>query len=211
LSAEILVRPARFPSFLASEEVTTPSVPPPRPPVVAQANEAELVREAARREGLARGHEDGVAAALAEWTPRLTALAAALDETIATVRAERERLAAELTDALPEVALDLARKVVEREELATAAGDVRAALAPVVRRLAQSGGAALRVAPDIAAALQAWRGEVDAPPAIAGVTIRADESLRRGDWIIEMDGGLLDGRVATRFAEATRVLLEPDA
>lgn len=206
MSADVLIRTVRFPAFSTSDE---PSLAP-RPPVVAAANEAELAREAARREGLARGHEEGRAAAVAEWAPRLTALAAALEETLATVRAERERMAAELAEAVPQVTLELARKVVERE-LTTGEDPIRAAIETVTRRLAQTGAAAVRVAPDVAAAFDAWRAEAESAAAMAAVTIHADESLLRGEWIIETDGGFLDGRLITKFEEAARLLLEPEA
>jgi flagellar assembly protein FliH len=206
LSADILVKAARFPSF---QDTDGPDVPY-RPPVVAKANEAELAREAARRDGLARGEAEGRAAALADWVPRLTALAAALEQTLTVVRAERERLAAEITETMPQVALELARKVVERE-IATGDDVVRAAIEPVIRRLAESGGAVVRVAPDVAAALEAWRAEEERTAPLSAVVIRADEGLRRGDWIIETEGGLLDGRLMTKFEEAARILTEPDA
>ena len=206
MSADVLVKVARFPSF---QDTDGPEVPF-RPPVVAKANEAELARETARRDGLARGEAEGRAAALADWVPRLTALAAALEQTLTIVRAERERLAAEITETMPQVALELARKVVERE-LATGDDVVRAAIEPVTRRLAESGGMAVRLAPDVAAALEAWRAEDEHAATLPSVVIRVDEGLHRVDWIIETEGGLLDGRLVTKFEEAARILTEPEA
>jgi flagellar biosynthesis/type III secretory pathway protein FliH len=206
LSADILVKAARFPSFQATDGPEAPF----RAPVVAKANEAELARETARREGLALGEAEGRAAALADWVPRLTALAAALEQTLTVVRAERERLAAEITETMPQVAIELARKVVERE-LATGDDVVRAAIEPVARRLAESGGAAVRLAPDVAAALEAWRAEDEHAATLPSVVIRVDEGLHRVDWIIETEGGLLDGRLVTKFEEAARILTEPEA
>ena len=202
----MLIRSARFPAFSAADGPEAVA----RAAVGARADEAELARETARREGLVRGEEQGRAAAIADWAPRLTALAAALEQTLATVRAERERIAAEMTETIPQVALELARKVVERE-LVSGEDPVRAAIEPVTRRLAQTGSAAVRVAPDVAAAFEAWRGEPDSPTGMAALTVRADESLRRGEWIIETDGGFLDGRLATKFEEAARLLMEPEA
>jgi len=206
LSADVLVKAARFPSFQATDGPEVPF----RPPVVAKANEAELARETARRDGLALGEAEGRAAALADWVPRLTALAAALAQTLTVVRAERERLAAEITETMPQVALELARKVVERE-IATGDDVVRAAIEPVTRRLAESGGMAVRLAPEVAAALEAWRAEDEHAATLPSVVIRVDEGLHRGDWIIETEGGLLDGRLVTKFEEAARILTEPEA
>jgi flagellar biosynthesis/type III secretory pathway protein FliH len=173
----------------------------------APAEDAARVRESARREGVARGREEGRAAALAEWSPRLAALAAALEQVTANVAAERARLAAEIAETVPAVAVRLARKVVERD-LAGGEDAVRRALDPVLRRLAQSAVTAVRLAPDVAQALEAWRRDAGA---LANVAIHADGALGRGDWIIETDAGFLDGRLATQLDEAARILTEPDA
>jgi flagellar assembly protein FliH len=200
LSGEHTIRRARFPSFARVEIAEAP------PPPAAAIEAAARAREAARREGLAQGREEGRAAALAEWGPRLAALAAALEQAAATTAAERGQLAADLAETLPAIAVRIARKVIERE-LAVGEHAVRAAIEPVVRRLAHSAATAVTVAPDVAAALEAWRGESGA---LAGVTIRADGTLRRGDWIVETEAGFLDGRLATQLDEAARVLTEPE-
>jgi flagellar assembly protein FliH len=199
LSVEPAIRRAWFPAFRAAE-IPEASVPTP-------VEEAARVRESGWKEGVARGREEGRAAALAEWSPQLAALAAALERTIASVGAERARLAAEVAETVPAVAVRLAQKLIERE-LAGGEDAVRRALDPVLRRLAQGGVAAVRVAPDVAQALEAWRGDASG---LAGVTIHADGALGRGDWIIETDAGFLDGRLATQLDEAARILTEPDA
>lgn len=198
---ERTIRRAHFPSFPTVEVAEAPP-----PPVAAIEEAAARAREAGFREGMARGREEGRAAALAEWSPRLAALAAALEQAAAAAAAERGQLAAELRETLPAVAVRIARKVIERE-LADGEDAVRAAIAPVVRRVAQSAATAITVAPDVAEALEAWRGE---HTALAGVTIRADGALRRGDWVIETEAGFLDGRLTTQLDEATRRLTEPD-
>jgi flagellar biosynthesis/type III secretory pathway protein FliH len=108
---------------------------------------------------------------------------------------------------VPAVAVRLARKVIERD-LADGEEAVLGAIAPVVRRLAQGAAIAVRVAPDVADAMKAWRGNT-AP--FAGVAVQADATLRRGDWIIETEAGFLDGRLATQLDEAARILTEPEA
>ena len=177
----------------------------PSPPSAA-IEEAARARESGWREGLARGREEGRAAALAEWGPRLAALAAALEHVTTAAAAERGQLAAELAETLPAVAVRIARKIIERE-LMDGEHALRAAIEPVVRRLAHTAATAVSLAPDVAEALDAWRGE---NAALGGVTIRADGTLRRGDWIIETEAGFLDGRLTTQLEEAARVLTEPD-
>lgn len=204
MSAEAFVERARFPSFFVAAGPPDP-LPPP-----SAADEARAAREAARLDGLAQGREEGRTQALAEWAPRLAALAAGLEQTVATARAERERLAAELTDMLPRVVVQLTRKVIERE-LALGDDALRAAIETVARRLAMGGASGVRLAPDVAAALDAWRRAGGGAAALTDVTIHPDESLTRGDWIIETDGGFLDGRLATQLEEAWRLLTEPEA
>ena len=200
-SASATVKPARFPSFR-----TEPVEPAPAPrPLV---DESAKARELARREGLALGQDQGRLAAVEEWTPRLEALAAALEDAIGIARAERERFAAELTRLVPAIALQLAQKVIERE---VADGDAAARMVvdALARRLTHGTVCSLRVAPQTAAALDVWREA--RPGALDGVTVRADEALRPGDWVVETDGGFLDGRVATQLEEAARILTEPGA
>ena len=44
-----------------------------------------------------------------------------------------------------------------------------------------------------------------------GAELALKVTLRPGDWIIESDGGILDGRLAVQLEEAARILMEPDA
>jgi flagellar assembly protein FliH len=205
LLADTVIRDVRFPTFPSIDDVVAKVLPLPT-----AAAQADAAREAARREGLLSGQEEGRAAALADWAPRLSTLAAALEQAIATAHAERERLAAEISEVVPHVAVLLARKVIERE-LADVEAAVRSAIQSVTRRLADGGVVAVRVAPDIAEALDAWRRDGDGPTALGGITIHADEALNRGDWIIESDGGFLDGRLATQLEEAGCLLREAAA
>jgi flagellar biosynthesis/type III secretory pathway protein FliH len=198
-----MVRVARFPSFPLPDESGTPPAPSP-------AELTEAMRESGRREGLVRGRQEGRAAALAEWGPRLAALAAALEQALSIARAERERLAAEIPEVVPRAAVHLARKVIERE-LTHGEDALRAAVERVVRRLTQGDVLSVRVSPDVAEALAAWRGASDQPLTLARLAVVADAGLGRGDWIVETDAGFLDGRLATQLAEAERLLAEPEA
>lgn len=204
MSADVVVKPARFPSFLLVEE------PVPAPRVRSTAEQTDAVLAAARREGVARGREEGRTEALAAWAGRLTALAAALEEAIGAARAERERLAAELVDVVPRVAIQLAEKVIERE-LADRGSAVRTAVDAVVRRAVRGGAVTIRVAPDIAEALGAWRADDQRAAALVDAPIVADAALRPGEWMVESEHGLLDGRLATQLEEAARILTGADA
>jgi flagellar biosynthesis/type III secretory pathway protein FliH len=203
LSAEAALKRARFPSFTVALAPSEPAALPPSP-----ADELRAAREAARVEGLTRGRDEGRAAALAEWTPRLTVLAAAFERAAAAAREQGERLAADLERAVPRMALLLAEKVIERE-LTRGEEGVRAVTEQVGRRLAAASAVAVRVAPDLAHALNAWRAAGSAPAGLGDVAIHADASLRPGDWVVETEDGFFDGRLSTQLEEAWRVLTEP--
>jgi flagellar assembly protein FliH len=205
LSAETTIKAARFPTFVLAQELYEPPPPAPTPE-----DEAEVARAAAHAEGYARGLADGRAAALAEWTPKLSALAGALEGVATTARARAAQLAAEIEQALPRAIVLLARKVVERE-LTAGEDAVHEAAARVARRLTGIDAIAVRVAPEIAQALAAWLRETDAPARLDGVAVQPDASLERADWMIETVPGFLDGRLVTQLEEAWRALTEPAA
>ena len=193
----------RFPSFSAPRPVAEPAPAP----VAARSSADDLraAREAAYAEGLAQGRAEGRAAAFAEWTPRLGALADALEAASTALRQGREELATELGTHVTEIVLMLARKVLDRE-LASGEAAVRATAEQLAQRLTAGGGAiGVRVAPAVAEALKAWRGT----GALGDVVIRADASLGAGDFVVETDAGFLDGRISTQLAEAARMLAEP--
>ena len=196
---ESSVSVVRFPSFAAPFEAPDPVAPrSPR-------EDRRAVRQAAYDEGLAQGREDGRAAALAEWAPRLAALAAALEAAGSALRQRREQIADELGAHLAEMVLTLTRKVLDRE-LAIGDATVRATAEQLARRLTADGVVGVRVSPAVAEVLTAWRG---AGGSLAAVAVRADASLGLADFIVETDAGFLDARVATQLAEAARLLAEP--
>jgi flagellar biosynthesis/type III secretory pathway protein FliH len=186
----------RFPSFATPRPAADP-VPVARP----SAEDLRAAREAAYAEGRAEGR----AAAFAEWTPRLDALAAALEAAGTALRQRREELATELGAHVTEIVLTLARKVLDRE-LTSGEAPVRATAEQLARRLTAGGAIGVRVAPGVAEVLTAWRGT---GVALGDVVIRADASLGAGDFVVETDAGFLDGRIATQLAEAARALAEP--
>ncbi|HYE90845.1 MAG TPA: FliH/SctL family protein [Terriglobales bacterium] len=203
MSAEGLVRAARFITF---KPAAAPERASPSRPAVLEA--LELARASARREGLDAGREEGRAAALVEWGPRLATVTAALGAAVAELRAERERIAAELSEAVPAAVIALARQVLGRE-LALGDGAVRAAASTVARQLTERGTVVVRLAPEVAAALRAWR-DTGAGAALDGAIVHADASLAPGDWLLETEGGYLDGRLATQLEEALALITEAD-
>jgi flagellar assembly protein FliH len=201
LSPEAAVTSVRFPSFAVAPGAADPVFP--RPVV----EDRRAARQAAHAEGLAQGRAEGRAAAFAEWSPRLAALAAAVEAAGHALRQRREALAEELGAHVTEIVITLTRKVLDRE-LALGDAAVRATAEQLARRLTAGGAIAVRVAPAVAEVLAAWRG---AGGPLGDVAIRADASLGGADFILETEGGFLDGRVATQLAEAARLLEESES
>jgi flagellar biosynthesis/type III secretory pathway protein FliH len=192
-----IVPRALFPSFGAQPVPVAPS-----------AGGGAAVRERARREGLDAGREQGRGEALAAAAPRLTAALTTLEQAAQALVAHRMTLSAELEAALPSIVLGLAERVLQREIAAEAPGAV--AVRAVAARLTQATRPVkVRVNAAAAAALQellrAGRG-----PAVS-VSIEGDPTLGEADWVLDTGDGLLDGRLATMFEEASRRLAEPEA
>ena len=129
-----------------------------------------------------------------------------LARAVADLRRTGERLAEQTTADALELAILIARRIIEGElktNPAALTGLIRSALA----RLGESRKVQLRLHPSDAANLEAAG---DAGPlgglAIARVEIRADATLSPGDCIVDGEQGTVDGRVATRMEEARRIL-----
>jgi flagellar biosynthesis/type III secretory pathway protein FliH len=200
LSPEASVAAVRFPSFSVPLEGPDPVEPSPVPGL-----DLRAVRDTAFAEGVAQGCAEGAAAARAEWTPRLVALASAMEAASAALGQRRDELATEIGAHLAEIVVALARKVLDRE-LMTGEAAVRATAQQLARRLTAGGVVGVRVDPAVADVLTAWRGTGGV---IGDVAVRADVTLGPGDFVIETDAGFLDGRVATQLEEAARLLAEP--
>jgi flagellar assembly protein FliH len=132
--------------------------------------------------------------------------AARLAKAVADLRHTGERLAEQATADALEMAILIARRIIEGEletNPAALTGLVRSALA----RLGESRKVQLRLHPTDAANVQA-SGDVGplAGLSIARVEVRADASLSRGDCIVDGEQGTVDGRVSTRMDEVRRIL-----
>jgi hypothetical protein len=133
-----------------------------------------------------------------------------LARAVAELRSSGERVAEQASADALEMALLIARRIIE-DELSSG----HAALAGLVRsaigRLGESRKIQLRLCPGDAAAVEAARAAKNDDGPLANVTlarveVRADATLSPGDCIVDGDHGTVDGRLGTRLDEVRRIL-----
>jgi flagellar biosynthesis/type III secretory pathway protein FliH len=171
----------------------------------------DAVRARAHAEGFETGMEEGRATAHAQWSGRLAAATAALEQAARTFAAARAELAAEVERQMPRVLHELTRKVLH-QELAHAETAAQAAILGLAERLRGCDRpVVVRLAPQTVEAFDAWRRSDDgAPVAGTGVRVEADAELGAADWVLQTGDGFLDGRVQSQLDEAWRLMTEAD-
>ena len=129
-----------------------------------------------------------------------------LAKAVAELRRTGERLAEQTTADALEMAMLIARRIIEGE-LKTNPASLTGLIRSAIGRLGESRKVQLRLHPTDAANVQAAG---DAGPlaavSVARVEVRADPSLSPGDCIVDGEQGTIDGRVATRMEEVRRIL-----
>jgi len=135
-----------------------------------------------------------------EFTKRL-ALA------VADLRRTGERLAEQATADSLEMALLIARRIIEAE-LSTGPATLTGLIRSAIGRLGESRKIQVRLHPSDAEAVETAEGadEALAGMTLARVEIRADATLSPGDCIIDGEHGTVDGRLSTRLDEVRRTL-----
>src|SRR4051794_274230 len=129
-----------------------------------------------------------------------------LARAVAELRRTGERLAEQMTADALEMAVLIARRIIEGE-LASNPAAMTGLIRSAVARLGESRKIQLRLHPSDAANVEAaGDGGPLAGVAIARVEIRPDPTLSPGDCIIDGEQGTVDGRVATRLEEVRRIL-----
>ncbi|MEM9069061.1 MAG: FliH/SctL family protein [Myxococcota bacterium] len=149
---------------------------------------AKALVEAAEQEAAAirsRAEAEGTEAARAEAAALLVAAEQALRE----ARAEAE-------PKLVALAIGAAEQLL-RAELELAPAKVHSLVGEVLDRARRAREQTLHVHPDDAPTLRTL---------LPGVVLHEDESLERGDCVVETDLGRLDGRLSVRVAALRRVL-----
>lgn len=129
-----------------------------------------------------------------------------LGRAIAQLQATGERIGAELSATALEIAMLVARKILDAE-IRSDPGVARELIKAAVRRLGDVHKVTIRLTPEDAEALRAGAVEsVAAELGVAKVELIADTNLTSGDCIVESDAATVDGRLGTRVEELRRVL-----
>ena len=157
------------------------------------AEQLDDAREAARKSGFQQGRQEGLAAGLQAARDQVARNHAELAELIGQALERADATCAELGDQLgrrtAELAIDIARAVLDRE-LAIADDPGAEAIARCLEMIPDTGCLAVRLHPDDAARL----GEV---PGLGDreLSVTADPSLSVGDAVVTVDQITVDGRI----------------
>jgi flagellar assembly protein FliH len=153
-----------------------------------------------------------MAAAVAEAEQRLHAeVGARLGAAVEQLRTTSERLASEARSDALEVGFLIAKRILETE-LTTSPEPLVALVRSTIRRLGEARKMVVRLSPADAEAVTAVltaRGPAAVTSvASAHIEVLADNTLERGDCLVEGDVGSVDGRIATRIEELRRALAD---
>ncbi len=170
--------------------------------------EARQLRDQAKQEGLQEGRKEGEPQGLAQARKNFDERVAPLLESLSKV--------AELYDDLWSVneplMVGLAQLIAERvllKELTTAPESVTAAFKAALEHLGEQHRAVFRMHPDDIALVDEIKGEArDRLSGLVKLEFKADDSLSRGDLVMETEAGLLDATVKRRLQAVTNAVDE---
>lgn len=172
--------PPREGAFEALPSAPMPSAPLPPPPAAPQINRAEELAKQAAQE----------------------AQRAAIKLAIEKLRTEGEWLAEQARSDSLELAVLIARRILEKE-ISTDLGAIFALIKSAIRRAGEEHVTQVRVHPDDLAALQ---GSERSEFSFGKITLVADTSLTRGDVMVDTEHHSIDGRLGTRLDELVKHL-----
>ncbi len=129
-----------------------------------------------------------------------------LAQAVADLRAQSQRIGEQVEADAVEIAVVIARRILEME-LQTGTAPLFSLVRSAVRRLGESRKIVVRLSPGDAAAVQAaGEGGPMHGVAIAKVEIMADATLTPGDCIVDGEHGTVDGRLSARLDEVRRLV-----
>ncbi|MFW6437600.1 MAG: FliH/SctL family protein [Armatimonadota bacterium] len=121
---------------------------------------------------------------------------------------QRRELLTELQPYVVRIAVEVARRIVQRE-LRTDPGMVSRTVRSALEQVAMASETRVRVHPLDAQVLQSTiRDIVQAPDEAAALQIVPDGSIERGGCVVESDRGIVDARLQTQFEEVQARLLD---
>jgi len=157
--------------------------------------EAEAEAEGLRSRALEAGRAEGQAEAGAALAGQLLAAAAARDAALRGAEAE-----------VIELALELARRILERE-VAVAPAALEALAGAALRAARGRRAVGVRVHPSAARALRGSREALAALHGLPGLALVEDAALGPADAIVETEAGWFDGRLHVRLEGLRQALL----
>lgn len=160
---------------------------------------AQAVEEEARREGRRKGEAE----ARQQMQARLELLEGLLKETCNQLALTRQAVMQGAEGELLDVVLTIARRVV-RSELAAKREAVLLTARDALEVARGRKVLAIRVSPADYAVLAEHRGELLA--SLEGARVVPDGEIEAGGCIVEVDTGLVDGRIESQLQEAARLL-----
>ena len=174
--------------------------------IVAEAEEtAQRLLQEAQQKGLAQGREAGHAEGLKRARLESEATIHRLAELAHQAEEEQARLLGQMEGQMVELALAIARRVVS-EELTFRPEAVAEIVARAIEEARGGGHHVIRLHPADADLLSSYLPRAAIEAGGNEWEIRADDSLQRGDCLIETAFGLVDARIDTQFSELTYVL-----
>lgn len=187
---------------------TAPSVSAPPAPAPAPAPEAdEAALAALERDAFAKGFAQGERAGVEAAAKRGEAMLRRLTETLEELATLREQMIHATERQMVQLALVIARRVVQRE--VSLDSDLLVAMSRVaLDRLGESARVTVRLSPEDFEATSATRA---APWTGAHVTVVADPRVGRGGCRLESEFGTIDAGADAQIQEIARALLgDPD-
>lgn len=121
---------------------------------------------------------------------------------------ERERSLVEAEKQIVELALLVARRIIQKE-LCTAPETIAAVALPLLKRAQRAQSIIIRVNPQDLPALQNAIPDLSAEAELAcSVRVEPDESIERGGCLVATDIGTFDARLEVQMAAVARALLK---
>jgi flagellar assembly protein FliH len=194
--APAVVPPLQPPAAKPAASATAP----PAEPVITAEQQSRLA--ALEREAFTKGYAQGERAGLEAGGKRAEAMLRRVAQTLEELAGLRRTLIQETERQMVQLALTLARRVVQRE--VTLDPELAAALAHVaLEKLGTTTPATIRLNPEdytvVAQDGERW--------GTATVTVVPDPGIARGGCLVESDFGCIDATIERQFDELSRALL----
>jgi flagellar assembly protein FliH len=171
-------------------------------------SEARQLKDQARQEGLQEGRAEGEPQGLAQARKNFDNQVAPLIESLSKV----SELYDDLWSVNEPLMVGLAQLIAERvliKELTTEPEAITAAFKAALEHLGEQHRAVFRMHPDDIALVDEIKGEArDRLSGLVKLEFKADDSLSRGDLVMETEAGLLDATVKRRLQAVTNAVDE---